>query len=59
MPSAPILKDRFSLFINLHVLRVVSVTVCAAIAILGLYIYLSQVISKGISPYYITLFLTT
>src|SRR5699024_8742907 len=59
MPSAPMLKDRFSLFINLHVLRVVSVTVCAAIASLGLYTYISQVISKDISPHYITLFLTT
>ena len=37
----------------------VSVTVCAAIASLGLYTYLSQVISEGISPHYITLFLTT
>lgn len=59
MPSAPSLKDRFSLFIDSHVLRVVSVTVCAAIASLGLYTYLSQVISEGVSPHYITLFLTT
>lgn len=59
MPSAPSLKDRFSLFIDPHVLRVVSVTVCAAIASLGLYTYLSQVISESISPHYITLFLTT
>ncbi|WP_436939872.1 MFS transporter, partial [Staphylococcus xylosus] len=59
IPSAPSLKDRFSLFIDPHVLRVVSVTVCAAIASLGLYTYLSQVISESISPHYITLFLTT
>lgn len=59
IPSAPSLKDRFSLFIDPHVLRVVSVTVCAAIASLGLYTYLSQVISEAISPHYITLFLTT
>lgn len=59
MPSAPSLKDRFSLFIDPHVLRVVSVTVCAAIASLGLYTYLSQVISESISPHYITLFLTS
>lgn len=59
MPAAPSLKDRFSLFIDRHVLRVVSVTVCAAIASLGLYTYLSQVITEVISPSYIPLFLTT
>lgn len=59
MPAAPNLKDRFSLFIDIHVLRVVSVTVCAAIASLGLYTYLSQVISAAVSPHYISLFLTT
>ncbi|WIL69805.1 MFS transporter [Staphylococcus cohnii] len=59
MPAAPNLKDRFSLFIDLHVLRVVSVTICAAIASLGLYTYLSQIISDAVSPHYITLFLTT
>lgn len=59
MPAAPSLKDRFSLFIDPHVLRVVSVTVCAAIASLGLYTYLSQVISEAFSSHYITLFLTT
>ncbi|MGI2278232.1 MFS transporter [Staphylococcus cohnii] len=58
-PAAPNLKDRFSLFIDFHVLRVVSVTVCAAIASLGLYTYLSQIISDVVSPQYITLFLTT
>lgn len=58
MPAAPNLKDRFSLFIDFHVLRVVSVTVCAAIASLGLYTYFSQIISDSVSPHYITLFLT-
>lgn len=59
IPAAPNLKDRFSLFIDIHVLRVISVTVCAAIASLGLYTYLSQVISAAVSPHYISLFLTT
>lgn len=59
MPAPPNLKERFSLFIDPHVLRVVSVTVCAAIASLGLYTYLSQVISETISPHHVTLFLTT
>lgn len=59
MPAPPNLKERFSLFIDTHVLRVVSVTVCAAIASLGLYTYLSQVISETISPHHVTLFLTT
>lgn len=52
------MKERFSLFVNAHVLRVVSVTICAAIASLGLYTYLSQVISEYLSPNYISLFLT-
>ena len=58
MPAAPSLKERFSLFVNPHVLSVVSVTVCAAIASLGLYTYLSQVINDALSPKYITIFLT-
>src|SRR5699024_10242985 len=47
------------LFIDIHVLRVVSVTVCAAIASLGLYTYLSQVISAAVSPHSSSLFLTS
>ncbi len=58
LPATPSLKERFSLFVNAHVLRVVSVTICAAIASLGLYTYLSQVISEYLSPNYISLFLT-
>ncbi|MCA2503993.1 MFS transporter [Staphylococcus xylosus] len=58
LPATPSLKERFSLFVNPHVLRVVSVTVCAAIASLGLYTYLSQVINEYLSPGYISLFLT-
>lgn len=58
LPATPSLKERFSLFVNPHVLRVVSVTICAAIASLGLYTYLSQVINEYLSPSYISLFLT-
>lgn len=59
MPAAPGLKERFTLFIDFHVLRVVSVTVCAAVASLGLYTYLSQVINEALPSEYITIFLTT
>jgi predicted MFS family arabinose efflux permease len=58
LPATPSLKERFSLFVNPHVLRVVSVTICAAIASLGLYTYLSQIINTYLSSNYISLFLT-
>jgi predicted MFS family arabinose efflux permease len=58
LPATPSLKERFSLFVNPNVLRIVTVTVCAAIASLGLYTYLSQVIEAYLSPSYISIFLT-
>src|SRR5699024_5390001 len=58
-PAAPVLQDRFINFIDIHVIMVVSITVCAAIASLGLYSHVSQVISAAASPHYILLFSTT
>ena len=45
--APPNLKDRFQLFLNKHVLRVISVTLCAAIASLGLYTYLADIIKTN------------
>lgn len=59
MPAPPSLSARLKLFIHPHVLRVVSVTICAAIASLGLYTYLADVITTFLSPLYISLFLTS
>ncbi|WP_323703331.1 MFS transporter [Mammaliicoccus sp. Dog046] len=58
LPATPNLKERFSLFINPSVLSVVSVTICTAIASLGLYTYLSQVISEYLSINAVSLYLT-
>ncbi|WP_426703728.1 MFS transporter [Staphylococcus shinii] len=58
MPASPNLKERFSLFTDIKVISVISVTVCAAIASLGLYTYLSQVISEILELENITIFLT-
>lgn len=59
VPTVPGLRKRFKLFINPKVLKVVLVTMCASIASLGLYTYLSQVINESLSSDYITIFLTT
>ena len=59
MSAPPSLSARFKLFLNMHVLRVVSVTICAAIASLGLYTYLADVIITFLSPLNISLFLTS
>lgn len=59
LEATPSLKERFSLFVNPSVLSVVSVTICAAIASLGLYTYLSQVISEYLNSNDMSLFLTT
>lgn len=45
--SPPNLKSRFKLFLDKHVLRVVSVTLCAAIASLGLYTYLADIVKDN------------
>ncbi|WP_251521540.1 MULTISPECIES: MFS transporter [Staphylococcus] len=58
LPAPPNLKDRFSLFFKPQVLRVVSVTLCAAVASLGLYTYLSNIINYYLSSEHISIFLT-
>ena len=54
----PNLKDRFQLFLNKHVLRVISVTLCAAIASLGLYTYLADIIKTNTDTKNLTHYLT-
>lgn len=54
----PNLKDRFQLFLNRHVLRVISVTLCAAIASLGLYTYLADIIKANTDIKSLTYYLT-
>ena len=55
--EAPNLKDRFQLFLNKHVLRVISVTLCA-IASLGLYTYLADIIKTNTDTKNLTHYLT-
>ena len=43
-PTPPSIKERFKLFIHPHIIRIMTVTVCAAIASLGLYTYLSKIV---------------
>ncbi|MCG1532868.1 MFS transporter [Staphylococcus epidermidis] len=56
--APPNLKDRFQLFLNKHVLRVISVTLCAAIASLGLYTYLADIIKTNTDTKNLTHYLT-
>lgn len=56
--APPNLKDRFQLFLNKHVLRVISVTLCAAIASLGLYTYLADIIKTNTDTKKLTHYLT-
>ncbi|MFO3687853.1 MFS transporter [Staphylococcus felis] len=56
--SPPNLKSRFKLFLNSHVLRVVSVTLCAAIASLGLYTYLADIIKENSNAENLTFYFT-
>ena len=56
--APPNLKDRFQLFLNKHVLRVISVTLCAAIASLGLYTYLADIIKANTDIKSLTYYLT-
>lgn len=56
--APPNLKDRFQLFLNRHVLRVISVTLCAAIASLGLYTYLADIIKANTDIKSLTYYLT-
>ena len=56
--TPPNLKDRFQLFLNKHVLRVISVTLCAAIASLGLYTYLADIIKTNTDTKNLTHYLT-
>ncbi|MCG1560344.1 MFS transporter [Staphylococcus epidermidis] len=56
--TPPNLKDRFQLFLNKHVLRVISVTLCAAIASLGLYTYLADIIKTNTDTKNLTYYLT-
>ena len=56
--APPNLKDRFQLFLNKHVLRVISVTLCAAIASLGLYTYLADIIKTNTDTKNLTYYLT-
>ena len=56
--APPNLKDRFQLFLNRHVLRVISVTLCAAIASLGLYTYLADIIKANNDIKNLTYYLT-
>lgn len=58
IPAAPSLKERFSLFVDRHVISVVTITICAAIASLGLYTYLSEVINEAHTSEGITVYLT-
>lgn len=58
IPASPSLKDRFATFGNLHILRVVFVTIFTAITSLGLYTYLSQIINEFLPSHFISLFLT-
>ncbi|SCT38088.1 MFS transporter [Staphylococcus caeli] len=59
IPAPPSMVTRFALFLDIQVLKVIAVTVCAAIASLGLYTYLAEIISKSILADNIALFLTT
>lgn len=56
--APPNLKDRFQLFLNKHVLRVISLTLCAAIASLGLYTYLADIIKTNTDTKNLTHYLT-
>ena len=56
--TPPNLKERFQLFLNKHVLRVISVTLCAAIASLGLYTYLADIIKTNTDTKNLTHYLT-
>lgn len=56
--APPNLKERFKLFTNFHVLRVILVTFCAAIASLGLYTYLADILKMYHRSDDLTLYLT-
>ena len=56
--APPNLKSRFKLFLDKHVLSVVFVTLCAAIASLGLYTYLADIIKESGNTEYLTCYLT-
>ncbi|OHO67860.1 MFS transporter [Staphylococcus sp. HMSC036D05] len=58
VPSPPSIKARFNLFINPNIIRVITVTVCAAISSLGLYTYLSNLVDQYPSVYSIPIYLT-
>lgn len=57
--APPNLTSRFKLFLDKHVLRVVSVTLCAAIASLGLYTYLADIIKTNGNMEDLTFYLFT
>ncbi|WP_436853795.1 MFS transporter [Staphylococcus caeli] len=59
LSAPPSIATRFALFFDIQVLKVISVTICAAIASLGLYTYLAEIIGKSLSSDNIALFLTT
>lgn len=56
-PTPPSIKERFKLFILPHIIRIMTVTVCAAIASLGLYTYLSKIVEHYQSIYSLTTYL--
>ena len=56
-PTPPSIKERFKLFIHPHIIRIMTVTVCAAIASLGLYTYLSKIVEQYQSIYSLTTYL--
>ena len=56
-PTPPSIKERFKLFIHPHIIRIMTVTVCAAIASLGLYTYLSKIVEHYQSIYSLTTYL--
>ncbi|MHB7941424.1 MFS transporter [Staphylococcus capitis] len=55
--TPPSIKERFKLFIHPHIIRIMTVTVCAAIASLGLYTYLSKIVEHYQSIYSLTTYL--
>lgn len=56
-PTPPSIKERFKLFIHPHIIRIMTVTVCAAIASLGLYTYFSKIVEHYQSIYSLTTYL--
>lgn len=56
-PTPPSIKERLKLFIHPHIIRIMTVTVCAAIASLGLYTYLSKIVEHYQSIYSLTTYL--